>query len=230
VGRQREFWWDELDRLLLQPGVLPSVLRLSINGGEVREWRLDEARTYTEQDRQRHRQWNIESGEDPGPRQRLFRALFEVIYHLPTEQKWRLLDEVAAWASAPSAGRLSHQTLTAEELGRLADDGLVNIGAHTMTHPALATLPPEAQQHEIRESKACLEALLGRPVLSFAYPHGSSTPEAVASLAQAGFTYACGSRAEAVFRGADRFHLPRLVVRDWDGDAFAEWLRWWLAA
>ena len=26
IGEQREFWWDELDRLLLQPGRLPEKL------------------------------------------------------------------------------------------------------------------------------------------------------------------------------------------------------------
>jgi peptidoglycan/xylan/chitin deacetylase (PgdA/CDA1 family) len=229
VGGQREFWWDELDRLLLQPGELPPVLRLSLDGG-MREWRLDEARTYTEQDRTRHRDWNIECPKNPGPRQRLFRALFEALYPLPTEEKWRLLDEVGAWATVPPVARPSHRTLTPEELSQLAGDGLVDIGAHTMTHPVLATLEPADQRKEIRESKACLEAMLGRPVASFAYPHGSTTPEAVASLAQAGFTSACSSLPEAVFRSADRFHLPRLVVRDWDGDAFARWLTWWVGA
>jgi peptidoglycan/xylan/chitin deacetylase (PgdA/CDA1 family) len=32
LGSQREPWWDELDRLLLQPGILPPKLRLNING------------------------------------------------------------------------------------------------------------------------------------------------------------------------------------------------------
>lgn len=29
-GRKREFWWDELDRLLLQPGILPETFCMSI--------------------------------------------------------------------------------------------------------------------------------------------------------------------------------------------------------
>ncbi|HSE98315.1 MAG TPA: polysaccharide deacetylase family protein, partial [Blastocatellia bacterium] len=31
TGRSREFWWDELERLILQPGTLPESLRLTIN-------------------------------------------------------------------------------------------------------------------------------------------------------------------------------------------------------
>src|SRR5829696_8506777 len=30
IGHKREFWWDELDRLLLQPAKLPNTLRLSV--------------------------------------------------------------------------------------------------------------------------------------------------------------------------------------------------------
>src|SRR5262245_38761050 len=47
VGSQREFWWDELDRLLLQPGMLPARLRLHLNG-TVFEKDLAETSTYTE--------------------------------------------------------------------------------------------------------------------------------------------------------------------------------------
>src|SRR5262245_1755138 len=47
VGSQREFWWDELDRLLLQPGILPAKLRLKINGSTF-DFQLGEASTYTE--------------------------------------------------------------------------------------------------------------------------------------------------------------------------------------
>ena len=35
VGGQIEFWWDELDRLLLQPGTLPDRFELNIGGRSV---------------------------------------------------------------------------------------------------------------------------------------------------------------------------------------------------
>ena len=130
VGGRREFWWDELDRLLLQPGTLPPVLRLALDGG-VREWRLDEAHGYTEQDRQRQSDWHLECREDPGPRQRLFRALFEILYPLPTDGKWRLLEEVAAWASAPATARPSRP----QPHGRRAGStGGGRIGGHRGPH------------------------------------------------------------------------------------------------
>jgi peptidoglycan/xylan/chitin deacetylase (PgdA/CDA1 family) len=229
VGRGREFWWDELDRLLLQPGTLPPVLQLRLNGS-MREWRLEEASTYTEAAYQRDRHWHVECRDDPGPRQRIFRALFDLLYLLPSAQRWTILDQVTAWARAAPITRPSHQTLSSEEAARLAEGDLVEIGAHTMTHPVLAALSAREQRQEIQESKARLEATLGHEVVSFAYPHGSSPPEAVASVGEAGFVCACSSDPDVVFRHANRFQLPRLVVRDWDGDTFARWLRWWVGA
>ena len=227
VGRGREFWWDELDRLLLQPGTLPPVLQLRLNGS-VREWRLEESSTYTVEEYQHDRHWHVECRDDPGPRQRVFRGLFDLLYLLPSAQRWTILDELTAWAEAPPIARPSHQTLTSEEAVRLAEGDLVEVGAHTMTHPVLAALSAIEQRQEIQESKARLEAMLGDEVVSFAYPHGSSTPETAATVGEAGFVCACSSQPDAVFRTANRFQLPRLGVRDWDGDTFARWLRWWI--
>ena len=227
VGRRREFWWDELDRLLLQPGTLPPVLQLRLNGS-VREWRLEESGTYTVEEYQHDRHWHVECRDDPGPRQRVFRGLFDLLYLLPSAQRWTILDALTAWAEAPPIPRPSHQTLTSEEAVRLAEGDLMEIGAHTMTHPVLAALPLLEQRQEIQESKARLEALVGHAVVSFAYPHGSSTPETAASVGEAGFVCACSSHPDAVFRRADRLQLPRLGVRDWDGERFARWFRWWV--
>lgn len=227
VGGGREFWWDELDRLLLQPSTLPPVLRLRVNGS-LCEWRLEEGSRYTEEEYRRNRSWHIECRDDPGPRQRLFRSLFDLLYLLPSARRWTILDELRAWADAPPIARPSHRALTAGEVLRLVDGDLVEIGAHTMTHPVLAALPASEQRQEIQESKARLEAMLGHEVASFAYPHGSITPEATASVGEAGFVCACSSKADVVFRTANRFQLPRLGVRDWDGDTFWRWLRWWI--
>jgi peptidoglycan/xylan/chitin deacetylase (PgdA/CDA1 family) len=69
-------------------------------------------------------------------------------------------------------GRRQHRCLTEEELRELADGELVEIGAHTLTHPVLADLAPDQQQHEIGGSKRRLEALTGKKIRSFAYPYG----------------------------------------------------------
>ena len=49
------------------------------------------------------------------------------------------------------------------------------IGSHTLSHRVLATLSPEAQAHEIKDSKRSLEAVLGREVCLVRLPGGWPT-------------------------------------------------------
>src|SRR4029453_10445718 len=67
IGCPHEFWWDELDRLLLQPGTLPARLELSLDC-RAWQWELGEATTYTTADYQRDRNWHIEREDGPTPR------------------------------------------------------------------------------------------------------------------------------------------------------------------
>ena len=46
------------------------------------------------------------------------------------------------------------------------------IGAHSLTHPELDVLARGVVGNEIRGSRAALAEGLGRPIRSFAYPHG----------------------------------------------------------
>jgi len=227
VSNQREFWWDEMDRILLQPGVLPRKLRLNINGN-ASEWDLGDAASYTEDEHWRDRDWHIEREHAPTSRHRLFRMLYSAIAALTSVKRQKVMDDLLSWSGATSTGRPTHRTLTTDELVLLQEDALIDIGAHTVTHPSLAALSPEEQQTEIQESKRFLEQVSQRPVTSFAFPHGSTTPETIKILQQGSFVSACCSHADAVWRGTDCYQLPRLGVRDWDKDIFGRWLRWWM--
>jgi peptidoglycan/xylan/chitin deacetylase (PgdA/CDA1 family) len=227
VGNRRESWWDELDRLLLQPGLLPPELRLNINGSTF-EFQLNGASTYTEQDYERDRDWNIAREDDRGPRQYLFRKLLGVMSTMPGEERDRIVENLTTWAGANPNARPTHRSLTIDELIRLGKCALTEVGAHSMTHPKLAELSVVNQRREIKQSKQTLEAILNHPVTSFAFPFGSSSPETVAIVRDEGFVCACSTRADVVSRGADYFQLPRLCVRDWDGETFARWLHWWV--
>ncbi len=62
LGSKRELWWDQLGRIFLEPGTLPSKLLLSIKGNSY-SWELGEAQEYTVADSQRYRSWKAE--EEP---------------------------------------------------------------------------------------------------------------------------------------------------------------------
>jgi peptidoglycan/xylan/chitin deacetylase (PgdA/CDA1 family) len=219
IDQNHEFWWDELERLLLQPGTLPN--RLQFDGFH---WELGEATDYSQMDFQRDRAWRMERGSDPTPRHALYRLLYKQLQFLSTPERANRLDQIRAWANAEPVVRPTHRSLSHPEMLALESEGLVEIGAHTVTHPFLAHLSIAAQQAEIQRSKDQLERILGHPITSFSYPNGSYTSETISIVQSVGFDCACCSIAHPVQSKSDRFLLPRIVVEDWNGETFARWL------
>lgn len=227
MGDGREFWWDELDRVVLQPGTLPEMLHLTVRG-TVYQWELGEATHYSEDTCLHHRGWNVLEKDDSSPRHRLYRSLFQMLRSSPQSSRRKVLDELLIRTGGRSIGCLPHRTLSPDEVFRLAEGNLIEVGSHTVTHPMLSTLPMEAQQAEIQESKSRLEEILGRSVNSFSYPYGSQSdymPQTVAFVREAGFTCACSNFSGVVCPGTDHFQLPRSLVRDWDGEEFSRRLK-----
>jgi peptidoglycan/xylan/chitin deacetylase (PgdA/CDA1 family) len=224
IGHEREFWWDELDRVFLQPGTLPERLSLNVNGNTCR-WELDEAARYSEEASRRHRHWRAQ--EAPTPRHSLCSSLRELLHPMTEGERRRVLDELLTWAGLETAARLSHRPLSLEEAVALAKGDLVEVGAHTVTHPALSTLPGASQRDEILQSKARLEEIVGCPVTSFAYPYGDVSAETAGIVREAGFARACSTGAGLVELSTDPFQLPRRYVQDWDGEAFSRRLSRW---
>lgn len=224
VGRDREFWWDELDRLVLQPGRLPETLQLSVSGS-IQQWELADAASYSEGGHQRLRGWNVLAKEDPGPRQALYRSLCKLLRPLPSGERAQVLDEVLSWAGAEGRGRTTHRILSSDEVSQLAEGDLVEVGAHSMTHPMLPRLTMAEQREEILNSRKRLEDICGRRVVSFAYPYGQASKKTRELVQEAGFTSGCSTIAGTTTRFSDPFWLPRLLVRDWDGERFASELR-----
>jgi peptidoglycan/xylan/chitin deacetylase (PgdA/CDA1 family) len=231
TGQDREFWWDELDRLFLQPGKLPRELRLRVKGSEYC-WDLGEAADYDETSHRRNLSWRAWQEEVPTPRHSVYRSLWQLMHPMHDDERREIRDYLLDWAGVTGSARPTHRALTREELTDLSRGRLIEVGCHTVTHPQLSALNRESQQREIVGSKACLEEVLAQPVTSFAYPYGRECDyarETVALVQGAGFDSACTTLVGAVGRSSDRFQLPRVPVQDMDGESFArlywEWLR-----
>jgi peptidoglycan/xylan/chitin deacetylase (PgdA/CDA1 family) len=228
IGSKQEFWWDELERLLLQPGVLPGELRLNIQE-QAYVWSLDESALYSQDSAEQYRYWKAWQPA-PTARHALYYSLWKQLQRLPSDQRQTVLNELRVWSGAGAVGRPTHRTLSYEELRALSAGGLVDIGAHTVTHPVLAALSMADQRTEIQQSKVQLEEIVGQPVTTFAYPYGKLhdyTKETVSLLRQAGFTCACLNVDGVVRRAADPYALPRIFVPDCDGETFARLLSEW---
>ena len=228
VGRKREFWWDELGRWLLRPGVLPDTLTLRV-GGNTHRWELGEAAQYSVEQFRRHRGWRAWQ-RIPTPRHGLYLSLCDLLRPIGEAERESKLDELRGWVVAAPERRPNHRPLSPVEIGKLDEGGLVEVGAHTVAHPVLSALPWVSQRSEIAESKARLENVVRNTVTSFAYPFGKShdyTAETVDLVRRAGFGCACSTFAGAVGGSSDRFQLPRMYVRNWDGDRLAQRLGKW---
>jgi peptidoglycan/xylan/chitin deacetylase (PgdA/CDA1 family) len=105
---------------------------------------------------------------------------------------------------------------------QLADAPLIDIGAHTKTHPLLSTLSPDEQYDEINGSRQWLEEALAQPVFSFAYPSGAYNGETVEAVRASGFSAACTVEQGCVEAGDDLFQLRRCNVADWDQKTFKQ--------
>jgi peptidoglycan/xylan/chitin deacetylase (PgdA/CDA1 family) len=141
--------------------------------------------------------------------------------------------DLRKWAGVEEEGRSSHRLLSLEEASDLANQDLIEIGAHTVNHPSLSSLSLESQRNEIVESKARLEDIGGSPVTSFAYPYGKRSDysaQTVALVREGGFTCACSNFPGRVTRSTDAFQLPRVQVEDWDGEEFAQRMGGWFDA
>lgn len=87
-----------------------------------------------------------------------------------------------------------------------------NIGAHTVDHVALAGIAPARAAWEISQSKATLEAMLGHPVLDFAYPYGSFNAGVAARARQLGFASASSTIGGAWHWSGTLMNLHRVRV------------------
>lgn len=230
VGASSEFWWDELESLLLQPGTLPPSLTLAI-GGRPYSWQLGDDAHYTQHAFEGNSNWNVTALESVSFRHQIYRSLHGLLGLLTTHQRDQALDALREWANKGSTARPTHRTVTDAELAELADGDLVDIGAHTASHPMLSMLTAKEQESEIRQSTLRLTKMLGKPIKSFAFPYGSLTDyggETVKLVKAMNFDCACSTFADVVRPGCDRFQLPRFMVRNWNGEEFSRRLRMWM--
>jgi len=219
VGGDREFWWDELERLVLGAPELPSKLELNHNEFTL-EFDLQGQPTGNDS---AHADWNVTRRDDPTPRHTFYRRLFDLLRPMHDGPRTRVLESLANWSGQGRIVRPSHRPMTGDELRALHGGGLVSIGAHTVTHPVLSTLSLDEQWREICESKRSLEGVLGAPVTTFSYPFGTRhdfTADAVRIVEDAGLDLACANTPGLVDAGSPRLALPRFLVRNWDEETF----------
>lgn len=117
--------------------------------------------------------------------------------------------------------------LTKDQLLELAQDPLVTVGSHGLTHLALKGQSAEIQERELMESKARLEDLTGAPVDLLAYPNGQADDTTFAVLQQKNayrYAFLAAGGGISTF-SREHFAMPRLRMDEKAWAASYEMLR-----
>lgn len=225
ISEGREFWWDELGALLLRPGQLPS--ELEIPDGQL-PLDVGPGANYTESDFQADHSYREGVGV-PSERIGLYTRAWERLMPLRHDVRNDALTQMAAQLGATVEHRDNYVPVTPDQLQEM-DRTIVDVGAHTMSHPLLPKLSPKQQQFEIFESKRMLENQLGRPVTTFSYPFGGRNTATIEAARRAGFDFACTTVQETVSAANQSHELPRFDVKNWTGEEFnrraQKWFRY----
>jgi peptidoglycan/xylan/chitin deacetylase (PgdA/CDA1 family) len=190
ADRTASLWWVELERALQ---ALPSV-EIDLPSGSVR---LD--------------------CSSPEAKAKAFDTIYWSLRPGPEEGLRSAVSTLARAAGIDPAATAEALCLDWEGLATLADDPLVTIGAHTMTHPMLAKHPAAAMEAEMAQSRDVIGQRLGLAPRHFAYPVGDPGSAGVREFEAAkrlGFASAVTTRPGMLF--ADHaLHLtalPRLSL------------------
>ena len=202
----RSFWWDRLEHLLLDGPDRPPV-DLDVDG-----------RTVTLQ---------LDGRQS---RERCLQHLAARLRPLTDAERERVLDQLATSIGTEAGHCRCHAHLSGPQIVELSQRPGIEIGAHTRSHACLRTLGRSAQIAEVAGSRRALEAAVGVPVTTFAYPYGSHDSwdrSSVGAARAAGITLAATTITGDVTAATDRLRIPRVAVRGWAGESFAEHLEHW---
>lgn len=158
---------------------------------------------------------NLRSREERG---RAVDYLKDRAKRMPNDERLQLLGRLPDMlrVAIPDRPPQTDAPLGWKEIRDLAASGLIELGAHTVTHPILSRLAgPSEIEAEIAGSKARIERELGMRVAHFCYPNGTADdiPAGVGKIVSAaGFETAVTMLPGLNFAGADLFLLKRIAV------------------
>ena len=165
----------------------------------------------------------FELGSDDDRRQAIRQVIGEIKYR-PFDERREIADGIHASGTGGAAS--PRLMMTPDEVRDLADKGF-GIGDHTVSHPILARLDDHEALEEIRASRNWLEALLGEPPASFAYPNGRPgrdfTPAHSDMVSDCGFELAVSTEWGAARAASHPHALPRFAP--WERDKGSYWTR-----
>ncbi|MDO6391762.1 polysaccharide deacetylase family protein [Pontibacter sp. BT731] len=224
VGQKKEFWWDELEKILIHTNRLPPSLKLDVEG-KLYFFSLGTDTLLTKDLNIRHQNWI--HYESPTARCRIYLELWRLISPLKHEEQQQILASLREWAQIETKPRPEYCCMNSKQVKELASNPLFSIGAHTAFHPALACHPASVQRREIVESRLFLEKIVSKDINILAYPSGSFNEESIAILKKEQYKAALSTIPKTVTNQEDPYKLGRFQVNNWGRNKFERNLLHW---
>lgn len=200
LGTNYENWTDNIIRAIFEPACKRDFFECSDSGLAGR--------------------WYVKELEEKTAFYRKINYLFR---HTNARRRKELAHILLKWAELPLEGYKENRILSVRELKQLADNPLITIGTHCVTHPFLGALTDEEQEWEISESIKTLEEITGYSVTCMAYPFGSRASYhdgTIRLLKKYGIAMAFTTLNERLTKDTDLYQLPRVVMGNYNLDDF----------
>jgi peptidoglycan/xylan/chitin deacetylase (PgdA/CDA1 family) len=223
IGRKTEFWWDELENLILFSPQLPPSISLTINNRLIETDLRNEA-LLSSNKRQLNCTWKACSTAPPTIRCQLYYQLWELLKPLPYQTQKEELQKIREWVRWPENSRTINYSMSHQQLEQLGKCELFEIGAHTNSHAALGCHSRQEQQQEILLNRQFLKGLTGRESNLLSYPYGNYNQDTLLAAATTGFSAAFTTEEQVIRYHSDPYKLGRFQVKDIPAESFEKQL------
>jgi peptidoglycan/xylan/chitin deacetylase (PgdA/CDA1 family) len=191
INTYKEFWWDELERILLFKEDRPGA-------------------TFSLKDKLFSCKWPVESFLE---RDALYDTLVWLIKDkISVNDRENWMQQFRDWSNSEEQDG-ENLLLQTDQIPM--DSQLMTIGAHTVNHACLNSLTEREQSYEIGESVRTLENLFGRTVSIFSYPFGAYNKISIEICKKEHITKAVTTSPGLWTSGCDAYQIPRFIVRNW---------------
>lgn len=168
--------------------------------------------------------WKTASYEERYDLYKILRKIFQISSNDKRKEYEKKLLE---WAGLTESGRENRKALTTQQIKRLSESPLIDVGVHTVTHASLRWQTIEEQKREIVDSKRALEDIIGQAITLFSYPFGTKgdfSDETIKILCDNGFEKAVVGYPGEINAQSDMYRLKRFTVRNYAIDEFKDYL------
>ncbi|WP_210486147.1 polysaccharide deacetylase family protein [Rufibacter aurantiacus] len=210
IGQETPFWWDELEQLILFTERLPQTFTLEGRA----QVDLKEEQLLTNSLGHKHTSWKACEEEPPTLRASLFFKLWQQLKPLTYGQQQEQMQRIREWAGFTGETKPELKSMTLEQLKDLGKSNLFTIGAHTVSHPALAFHTADYQRRELTQNRTFLREVTGQDVNLLAYPYGNYNEETLSSVASLKFKAAFTTEENRIQKQANRYRLGRYQVKN----------------